>query len=66
MEDAEDAHDSPIIKNGAAKLIPMNSTPRYIERPNAAAVAMHALMLPNRPSHGFDRTVSPIMHVIML
>lgn len=44
----------------------MNSTPRYIERPNAAAVAMHALMLPNRPSHGFDRTVSPIMHVIML
>lgn len=44
----------------------MNSTPRYIERPNAAAVAMHALMLPNRPSQGLDRTVSPIMHVKML
>jgi hypothetical protein len=35
-------------------------------RPKAAAVAMTALTFPKRPSHGFDLTVSPIMHVSTL
>jgi hypothetical protein len=44
----------------------MNSMPRYMANPKAAAVDMHALILPKSPSQGFDRTVSPIMHVRML
>lgn len=48
------------------KLIPINSTPKYMASPKAAAVAIHALMLPNKPNHGFERTVSPIMHVKIL
>lgn len=60
------AWNLPIIKNGAARLIPMNSMPKYMANPNAAAVAMLALTFPKSPSHGFDRTVSPIMHVSIL
>ena len=60
------SHDLPIIRNGAAKLIPINSTPKYIARPKAAEVAMTALTFPSRPNHGFDLTVSPIMHVSTL
>lgn len=55
-----------IIRNGAAKFIPMNSMPKYIAKPNAAHVAIIADKLPNSPSHGFDRTWSPIMQVITL
>lgn len=55
----------PIIKKGAAKLIPMNEIPKYIAQPKAAAVAITADMFPNSPSHGFDRTQSPIMQVTM-
>lgn len=58
--------NSPIIRNGAAKLIPMNSIRRYIANPKAAAVAIDALIFPSKPSHGFERTVSPIMHVKIL
>lgn len=53
----------PIIRNGAAKLMPMNSMPKYMARPKAAIVAIAAEMLPMRPSHGLERTASPIMHV---
>lgn len=53
----------PIIRNGAAKFIPMNSTLKYIANPKAAAVAIDALIFPSKPSHGFDRTVSPIIQV---
>lgn len=56
----------PIIKNGAAKLIPMNSIPKYMAKPKAAIVAITADMLPIKPSQGFERTTSPIIHVIML
>lgn len=57
---------SPIIKNGAAKLMPINETPKYIANPKAAAVAITADTLPSKPNHGFDRTVSPIIHVMTL
>lgn len=56
----------PIIRNGAAKLIPINSIPKYIANPNAAIVAIIADIFPNKPSHGFDRTTSPIIHVTTL
>lgn len=46
----------PIIRNGAAKLIPVNSIPKYIEKPNAATVAIIADKFPMRPINGFDRT----------
>lgn len=65
-EKAAEDFDSPIIRKGAARLIPMNSTPIYMASPKAAAVDMQALMLPSSPSHGFDRTVSHIMHVKIL
>lgn len=55
----------PIIRNGAAKFIPMNEIPKYIAHPNAATVAMTAEIFPRRPSHGFERTQSPIMQVMM-
>lgn len=58
--------DSPIIRKGAARLIPINSMPRYMASPKAAAVDIQALMLPNKPSSGFERTVSRIMHVKIL
>lgn len=54
------------MRKGAARLMPINSICRYIPKPNAAAVAITALMLPRSPSHGFDRTVSPIIHVTTL
>lgn len=54
------------MRNGAARLMPMNSMPKYMARPNAANVAIIADRFPKSPSHGFDRTTSPIMHVIML
>jgi hypothetical protein len=57
---------SPIIKKGAARLMPINSIFKYMARPNAAAVAITALMFPKRPSQGFERTVSPIIQVTML
>lgn len=56
----------PIIKNGAARFKPINSIPRYIQHPNAANVAIMADKLPKNPSHGFERTTSPIIHVIIL
>lgn len=56
----------PIIKNGAARFKPMNSIPKYIQKPNAANVAIIADKFPRNPSHGFDRTTSPIIHVITL
>lgn len=54
---------SPIIRKGAAKLRPMKSTPRYIQRPKAATVAIAAETLPRSPSHGLLRTQSVIMQV---
>lgn len=56
----------PIIRKGAARFNPINSMPKYIAKPNEAIVAMIAERLPKNPSHGFDRTTSPIIHVIML
>lgn len=35
-------------------------------KPNAASVAMIADKFPNNPSHGFERTTSNIIHVIIL
>lgn len=58
--------NSPIIRKGAARFIPINSMPRYMASPKAAAVDMQALMLPNSPSKGLERTVSRIMHVMTL
>jgi len=55
----------PSIRKGAARLIPMNSTPRYIVTPKAAAVPMQAEMFPRRPSHGFARTQSAIQHDVI-
>lgn len=55
-----------IMRNGAAKLMPINSMPKYMAMPNAANVAIIADRFPSSPSHGFDRTTSPIMHVIIL
>lgn len=55
----------PIIKKGAAKLMPMKEMPKYMAHPNAAAVAITADMLPSKPSHGFERTQSPIIQVTM-
>lgn len=56
----------PIIRNGAAKFIPINSIPKYMARPKAAQVAMTAETLPISPSQGLDFTASPIMQVITL
>lgn len=53
----------PIIKNGAARLIPMKSTPAYIQNPKAPSVAIAALTLPKSPNQGFDRTQSNIIQV---
>uniref|UniRef100_A0A1Y1NIC6 Uncharacterized protein n=1 Tax=Photinus pyralis TaxID=7054 RepID=A0A1Y1NIC6_PHOPY len=53
----------PIIRNGAARLMPIKSMSRYIHVPNAATVAIHALTFPKSPSHGLDLTQSAIMHV---
>lgn len=53
----------PIIRNGAAKLMPIKSTPAYMQTPKAHNVAIAALKLPNKPSHGFERTQSNIMQV---
>lgn len=53
----------PIIRNGAAKLMPIKSMPAYMHRPKAHTVAMAALKLPRRPSHGLERTQSTIMQV---
>lgn len=65
MEKREEKY-SPIMRKGAARLMPIKSTRKYIANPNAAEVAITALTLPKSPSHGFDRTVSPIMHVTTL
>lgn len=51
------------MRNGAARLMPMKSIPRYIHNPKAAIVAMAAEMLPSKPSQGLLRTQSVIMHV---
>lgn len=53
----------PIIRNGAAKLIPMKSTPKYMQTPNAQRVAIAALKFPNSPNQGFERTQSVIIQV---
>lgn len=53
----------PIIRKGAARLIPIKSTPKYMHAPNAEIVAIPALRLPRKPSHGFDLTQSLIMQV---
>lgn len=55
----------PIIKNGAARLIPIKDMPKYIAQPKAAAVAITADILPRRPNQGLDLTQSPIMQVTM-
>lgn len=51
------------MRNGAAKLIPMKSTPKYMQSPKADNVAIVALTFPKSPSHGFDLTQSAIMQV---
>lgn len=51
------------MRNGAARLMPMKSIPRYMHNPKAAIVAMAAEMLPSKPSQGLLRTQSVIMHV---
>lgn len=56
----------PIIRKGAAKLMPMNSMPKYMAKPKAAHVAITAETLPISPNQGFDLTASPIMQVITL
>lgn len=56
----------PIIKNGAARFKPIKSMPKYIAKPNAANVAIVADKLPKNPIHGFDRTTSRIIQVIVL
>lgn len=43
--------------------MPIKSTPKYMQAPNAEMVAIPALMLPRRPSQGFDLTQSVIMQV---
>lgn len=40
--------------------------PKYMQKPNAANVAIMADKLPKNPSQGFDRTTSPIIQVIIL
>lgn len=40
--------------------------PRYMAKPKAADVAITADTLPISPSHGLDRTTSPIMQVTTL
>lgn len=55
--------DLPIMRNGAARLMPMKSTPRYMHNPKAATVAIAAEILPSRPSQGLLRTQSVIMQV---
>lgn len=53
----------PIMRKGAARFIPMKSTPAYIQKPKAQSVAIAALTLPRSPSHGFDLTQSNIIQV---
>ena len=53
----------PIIRNGAARLMPMKSIPRYMQSPKADTVAKAADTLPRRPSHGLLRTQSVIIQV---
>lgn len=53
----------PIMRNGAARLMPMKSIPRYMHNPKAATVATAAEILPRRPSQGLLRTQSVIMQV---
>lgn len=55
-----------IIKNGAARLRPINGMPKYIAKPNAANVAPIADKFPKKPINGFERTTSPIIHEIIL
>lgn len=55
-----------IMRNGAARLMPMNSIPKYMAHPKAAQVAIIAETLPIRPRSGFDRTTSNIIQVITL
>lgn len=38
----------------------------YMAKPKADNVAIIADKLPKNPSHGFERTTSPIIHVIIL
>lgn len=40
--------------------------PMYMQRPKAESVAIAALMLPNKPSHGLDLTQSVIIHVTVI
>lgn len=54
---------SPIIRKGAARLIPIKSIPRYIQSPKAETVANPAEILPRRPNQGLLRTQSVIIHV---
>lgn len=56
----------PIIKNGDARLIPMNSIPRYMQTPKAAKVAIVTESIPLTPNQGFDLTESKVMQVMML
>lgn len=53
----------PIIRKGAAKLIPMKSTPAYMQIPKAQRVAIAALKFPSRPNQGLDLTQSVIIQV---
>ena len=53
----------PNIKNGAARFIPMNGTPTYMQKPNAERVPITADMTPNKPNSGFDLTQSVIIQV---
>ena len=53
------------MRKGAARFIPMNGTPTYIQKPNAEIVAIMAEMTPNKPSNGFDFTQSVIIQVMM-
>ena len=53
------------MRNGAARFIPMNSTPRYIVKPNAAAVHKQAETFPRRPSQGLARTQSVIQQDVI-
>ena len=55
----------PSIKNGAAKLIPINGIPQYITRPQAEIVAKTAEKMPKSPKNGLDLTQSVIMQVTM-
>jgi hypothetical protein len=53
------------MRNGTARLMPVNGIPRYMTNPNAASVARTEDMTPKRPRSGFDFTQSVIMQVRM-